>query len=65
MTLWKIAKLINERGSQTVVFPEGMKIIGSKVSVGRIGKQIILQPIRVKIRKEKPQAKPVRGRLFR
>jgi hypothetical protein len=62
MAKWETAKLISERGSQTVVFSEGMKIIGSRFSVGRIGQRVILQQIRLKARKAGPSAKRVQGR---
>jgi virulence-associated protein VagC len=62
MAKWKTAKLIRERGSQTVVFPEGMEIIGSRVSVGRIGKRVLLQSIRLKAHRAKPPAKGTQGR---
>ena len=65
MAEWKIAKLINERGSQTVVFPGEIQVVGSRVSVGRIGKRILLQPIRLKAPKTKLQAKGVYGRKVR
>jgi virulence-associated protein VagC len=62
MAKWKTAKLIKEPGSQTVVLPEGMEIIGSRVSVGRIGKRVFLRPIRLKAHKAKPPAKGAQGR---